>query len=122
MDNIVCSLLISLLLPTDMPSFVLVENSASAYLHLLKNVQMNVHTSSRSLSISLAASKGPEPQLESQVKLNTFLSYLLHDESSFLEAVRKFSGKFLMIYICNFHVLNHLLLIYICKLHWSRRF
>ena len=23
-----------------------------------------------------------------------------------------------MIYICNFHVLSHLLLIYICKLHW----
>ena len=26
---------------------------------------------------------------------------------------------FLLIYICNFHVLNHLLLIYICKLHWN---
>ena len=24
-----------------------------------------------------------------------------------------------MIYICNFHVLNDLLLIYICKLHWN---
>ena len=28
------------------------------------------------------------------------------------------SGKFLLIYICNFHVLSDLLLIYICKLHW----
>ena len=28
------------------------------------------------------------------------------------------SGKSLLIYICNFHVLSHLLLIYICKLHW----
>jgi hypothetical protein len=28
-------------------------------------------------------------------------------------------GKFLLIYICNFHVLSHLLLIYICKLHWN---
>ena len=28
------------------------------------------------------------------------------------------SGKFLLIYICNFHVLSNLLLIYICKLHW----
>ena len=28
-------------------------------------------------------------------------------------------GKLLMIYICNFHVLNHLLLIYMCKLHWN---
>ena len=26
---------------------------------------------------------------------------------------------FLLIYICNFHVLNHFLLIYICKLHWN---
>jgi magnesium-transporting ATPase (P-type) len=30
------------------------------------------------------------------------------------------SGKFLLIYICNFHVLSHLLLIYICKLHWMQ--
>ena len=28
-------------------------------------------------------------------------------------------GNFLLIYISNFHVLNHLLLIYICKLHWN---
>jgi hypothetical protein len=29
-------------------------------------------------------------------------------------------GNLLLIYICNFHVLNQLLLIYICKLHWNR--
>ena len=29
------------------------------------------------------------------------------------------SGNFLLIYICNFYVLNHFLLIYICKLHWN---
>ena len=29
------------------------------------------------------------------------------------------SGKFLLIYICNFHVLSNLLLNYICKLHWN---
>ena len=29
------------------------------------------------------------------------------------------NGNFLMIYICNFHVLSNLLLIYICKLHWN---
>ena len=28
-------------------------------------------------------------------------------------------GKFLLIYIYNFHVLSNLLLIYICKLHWN---
>ena len=31
----------------------------------------------------------------------------------------RMSGNFLMIYMFNFHVLNHLLLIYICKLHWN---
>ena len=31
------------------------------------------------------------------------------------------SGKSLLIYIWNFHVLSNLLLIYICKLHWNRR-
>jgi Kinesin motor domain len=30
------------------------------------------------------------------------------------------SGNFLLIYICNFHVLNHFLLIYICKLNWNQ--
>jgi hypothetical protein len=30
------------------------------------------------------------------------------------------SGNFLLIYICNFHVLSHLLLNYICKLHWMQ--
>jgi hypothetical protein len=29
-------------------------------------------------------------------------------------------GKFLLIYVCNFHVLSHLLLIYIYKLHWKQ--
>ena len=29
------------------------------------------------------------------------------------------SGKLLLIYTCNFHVLSHFLLIYICKLHWN---
>jgi hypothetical protein len=28
-------------------------------------------------------------------------------------------GEFLLLYICNFHILSHLLLIYICKLHWN---
>ena len=30
------------------------------------------------------------------------------------------SGKLLLIYICNLHVLSHLLLIYIFKLHWNQ--
>ena len=32
------------------------------------------------------------------------------------------SGKLLLIYICNFHVLSNLLLNYICKLHWNPDF
>ena len=31
----------------------------------------------------------------------------------------RMSGKSLLIYICNFHVLSHLLLRYMCKLHWN---
>ena len=30
-------------------------------------------------------------------------------------------SDFLLIYICNIHVLNDFLLIYICKLHWISR-
>jgi hypothetical protein len=30
-------------------------------------------------------------------------------------------NHFLLIYICNFHVLNHFLLIFICKLRWNRQ-
>ena len=30
-------------------------------------------------------------------------------------------GESLLIYICNFHVLNYLLMYYICKLHWKFR-
>ena len=29
------------------------------------------------------------------------------------------SGNFLLIYMCNFHVLSNLLFIYICKFHWN---
>ena len=29
------------------------------------------------------------------------------------------TGELLLIYVCNFHVLSHLLLIYKCKLHWK---
>ena len=32
---------------------------------------------------------------------------------------REAAGNFLLIYICNFHVLSNLLLIYVCKLHWN---
>ena len=38
-----------------------------------------------------------------------------------LEVLLLREGKLLLIYICNFHVLNHLLLIYICKLHWNMK-
>jgi hypothetical protein len=31
------------------------------------------------------------------------------------------SGKLINDFICNFHVLSHLLLIYICQLHWNPR-
>jgi hypothetical protein len=42
-----------------------------------------------------------------------------HSRASWLRA---WSGNFLLIYICNFHVLSNFLLIYICKLHWNLRY
>ena len=42
--------------------------------------------------------------------------------SSFLDGMMPeydLSGKLLLIYICNFHVLSYLLFIYTCKLHWN---
>ena len=35
------------------------------------------------------------------------------------EVISTSLGNFLLVYICNFHVLSHLLLNYICKLHWN---
>ena len=40
-------------------------------------------------------------------------------ETGFIALGDKIKGNFLLIYVCNFHVLNHFLLIYICKLHWK---
>ena len=36
------------------------------------------------------------------------------------EVFARKTGNLLLIYICNFHVLNYFLLIYICKFHWNR--
>ena len=52
----------------------------------------------------------------------TAMEIILKKDSLSLDTVMYesfFRGKLLMIYICNFLVLNHLLLIYICKLHWN---
>ena len=39
---------------------------------------------------------------------------------NFNETIRRpVTGKLLLIYLCNFHVLSNFLLIYICKLHWN---
>jgi Anaphase-promoting complex, subunit 10 (APC10) len=35
-----------------------------------------------------------------------------------IDRYMQYYGSFLLIYICNFHVLSHFLLIYIYKLHW----
>ena len=49
------------------------------------------------------------------------LGFQYSDDSYAMDAFLAIKLKvyFLLIYICNFHVLNHLLLIYICKLHWN---
>ena len=48
------------------------------------------------------------------------LHFTEHNKCEWQEFICDRGGNFLLIYICNFHVLSHLLLIYICKLHWNR--
>ena len=51
-----------------------------------------------------------------------YYSYAKGDSATAGEQWYRFDddeGNSLLIYICNFHVLNHLLLNYICKLHWN---
>jgi hypothetical protein len=45
--------------------------------------------------------------------------YMSHVYNVNIHRITSPSGKFLLIYICNFHVLSNLLLIYICKLLWN---
>ena len=54
--------------------------------------------------------------------INAFNHRGLHATISFdaLSALKMLQGKLILIYICNFHVLSHLLLNCICKLHWNR--
>jgi hypothetical protein len=67
----------------------------------------------------------PEPQLRSQVFESDSLVlawtglFLTSLRLSSISGVTAGTGKLLLIYICNFHVLSDLLLIYICKLHWN---
>ena len=58
--------------------------------------------------VSIGSSGGIKPLIMISKSLN------VNTQCFALAALRRL-GKFLMIYICNFHVLNHLLCIYICK-------
>ena len=51
------------------------------------------------------------------------LNKVIHFVFSIHSPVDKFmiTGKLLLTYICNFHVLSNLLLIYICKFHWKMK-
>ena len=51
--------------------------------------------------------------------LEPWLPFLLKYHSNLLASRSRIPGKWLLIYICNFHVLSDLLLIYMCKLHWN---
>jgi len=99
MDNIVCSLLISLILPADTPSYSVIQNNASGYLHLLKVVQARASWSPSSpppppppLSMTnknheqfTPLDRGPN---SAQAKLDAFLDYLLYNETSFIDAMK----------------------------------
>ena len=53
------------------------------------------------------------------VKLSLSLLALIIKHVSAVRDAVIYTGKLLLIHICNFHVLSHLLLIYICKFHWN---
>ena len=99
MDNIICSILVSLSLPADTPSYTIIANNASGYLNLLKTVQSGANhlqattsiqqmDSSSDFSPSRYFSRGSTKVTEPQNRLNQFREYILHDESSFLDALR----------------------------------
>ena len=112
MDNIICSLLISLLLPADTPSYTVIENNASGYLNLLKIVQSrgsHPHTKRLHLGGMEGESEavcghfttargcgsgggggggGVISESTAQERLNQFRNYLLYDETSFVDALR----------------------------------
>ena len=85
-----------------------------------------------------STSKRPPDNINKLTKTESFfpeaipgVTPLMHPKSDFAFSVehikkpsnrpsRRDAGKFLLIYIYNFHVLSDLLLIYICKLHWIR--
>ena len=48
--------------------------------------------------------------------------FVLISETPLVESELSLEGNSQLIYICNFHVISHLLLIYICKLHWNEVF
>lgn len=102
MDNIMCSLLISLLLSAETPSCTIIKKNASGYLNLLKTVQSSASSPSSSFSPGNIAndSDGGNDRKnlihynvtnsadDVQSRLNLFRSYLLYDEASFIDAIR----------------------------------
>ena len=56
---------------------------------------------------------------EEEFRNRTSFWSLTRDPSADQESRRLQLGNFLLIYVCNFHVLNHFFLIYTCKLHWN---
>ena len=68
------------------------------------------------LVIQILAKVLPEVSPDSDVWVDGFIHRLLRKIGEAVKLDAK--GNFFLNYICNFYVLNHLLLIYICKLHW----
>ena len=74
-------------------------------------LQLSNVTAENPLSIFKIDCEGCEHTLFASLEREKFIELL--------PAQVVMEGTFLLIYISNFHVLSHLLLIYICKLHWN---
>merc|ERR1711871_1811540 len=99
MNNIVCSLLISLVLPAETPSYSVIQNNASGYLHLLKLVQTralcssspsassisNVISCAKQIKQFIGSERSPD---NAQVRLDAFIDYVLYHEASFIDAIK----------------------------------
>ena len=85
----------------------------------LRKVYTTVELSSQPFLVKAFKHK-PSEQLEEAMTMHRILDdppACTSSESSSASTVD--TGKLLLVYICNFHVLSRLLLIYICKLHWN---
>ena len=87
------------------------------------NFHLNLDLDVQHPEMSIGLDKIPSQQILLVQKLNLKdVQFGLVQKSVFdilTKCISALKGKLLLSYMCNFHVLNHLLLIYIFELHWK---